>query len=63
MLLMGIQDWKFFEDQLENNKDFALPSINMSKLLNIQDWKNIPPPLVNASELFLHGFVKTSNIL
>ena len=62
MLLIGISDWKFFEDKLEDEADHWLPSKNLYEKLGIRNWKNIPHPLISMAETFQHCFSNTSNI-
>ena len=52
MLLIGISDWKFFEDKLEDEADHWLPSKNLYEKLGIRNWKNIPHPLISMAETF-----------
>ena len=63
MLLVGIADWKFFEDRLDAEPDHWYPSTNLRKKVNIKAWKNIPPPLVTMAEAFTHSFFNTTNIM
>ena len=62
MLLVGIADWKFFEERLTGEADHWYPSTNLRQKLGISEWKNIPPPVTKMTEVFTHCFFNTTNI-
>lgn len=62
MLLAGICDWEGFNEKMQDSK-YTFPTQFLSEKIRIDEWKNIPIPLVETTECFELGFINVSNVL
>jgi len=56
VLYEHMSNWENLMLRIKNNEDMILPSAFLRRELGMDKWKNIPIPLVNATELFEKSF-------
>ena len=59
----AITNWEALMDKIKFKEDMILPSVLLKDELGMDKWKNIPLPVVNASELFQKSLVNLSTII
>ena len=62
MLLTGVRDWADFNAKLRMER-YAFPTEFIFKEIDVESWKNIPIPLMEATECLERGLVNVSNVL
>lgn len=62
MLLAGICDWDRFNEKMQDPK-YMFPTQFLQDKIKIDEWKNIPIPLMETTECFELGFINVSNVL
>lgn len=62
MLLAGVRDWVDFNAKLRMER-YAFPTEFIFKEIDVESWKNIPIPLMEATECLERGLVNVSNVL
>ena len=62
-LLISLCDWQNFEEKVVTQPRLELPSFFLEQEINVEDWKNIPFPLVDAINIIKKALTNTENLV